>query len=162
LTITPGILRVGSTLPDPPFEFVDNGRDRGFDIDLMQAIAAELQLEWQLVAYTGSDFNDIFDGLADGRMDCIASGTTITPGRERTALFSAPNLHSGQNLLVNVEATPNLQSVDDLRGKVLAVQAGNTLQPVALRPKSNEPLRQAIDTAQARLQDNGVLRLIGT
>jgi polar amino acid transport system substrate-binding protein len=228
-TITPGILRVGSALPDPPFEFVDNGQDRGFDIELMQAIAAELGLTWQLVQYKGADFNDIFDGLADGRMDCIASGTTITPDRERKALFCAPYIHSGQSLVCNVEATPQVQSIDDLRGMVLAVQAGNTSQPVAMRLKAegrvgdvrvydyhdittmlddleagrigavmklapvmhwftkdrpklrvvqqgitqedlavatglaNEPLRSAIDAAQARLRENGTLsRLIKT
>lgn len=136
LTITPGILRVGSALPDPPFEFVDKGKDCGFDIDLMQAIAAELGLQWRLVVYQGADFNDIFDGLADGRMDCIASGTTVTPGRERNARFCAPYIHSGQSLVCNVEATPQARSIDDLRGMVLAVQAGNTSEPVAQRLKS--------------------------
>jgi ABC-type amino acid transport substrate-binding protein len=137
LTISPGILRVGSALPDPPFEFVDQGRDCGFDVELMQAIAAELGLQWQLVVYQGTDFNDIFDGLADGRMDCIASGATVTPGRERKALFCEPYIHSGQSLVVNVAATPHVHSVDDLKGLVLAVQAGNTSQPVALRLKAD-------------------------
>lgn len=227
LTITPGVLRVGSALPDPPFEFVSDGKDCGFDIELVQAVAAELKLEWQLVVYQGTDFNDIFDGLADARMDCIASGATVTPGRERKALFCEPYIHSGQSLVCNVAATPHVHSVDDLKGLVLAVQAGNTSQPVAQRLKAegrvgdvrvyayhdiatmlddldagriaavmklapvmhwfvkdrphlrvvqegitqedlaiatglgNEPLRQAIDTAQARLRDNGTLsRLI--
>lgn len=222
-TILPGTLSVGSALPDPPFEFVEGGTDRGFDIALMQAIAAELGLQWRLVVYRGADFNDIFDGLSDGRMDCIASGTTVTPGRERQAAFCAPYLRSGQSLVCNVEATPQLRSIDDLSGLVLAVQEGNTSQPVAQRLKAegrvgdvrvyayhdiatmlddldagkiaaimklapvmhwlirdrphlrvveeritqedlaiatglaNEPLRRAIDEAQARLRDNGTL-----
>ncbi len=136
MTATPGVLRVGSALPDPPFEFVDQGKDCGFDIELMQAIAAELDLEWQLVPFQGTDFNDIFDGLTDGQMDCIASGTTVTPRRAQKALFCAPYLHSGQSLVCNIEATPQLRSVDDLRGLVLAVQDGNTSQPVAQRLKA--------------------------
>lgn len=226
-TITPGVLHVGSAMPDPPFEFVSDGKDSGFDIELMQAIAAQLGLQWRLVVFQGSNFNDIFDGLADGRMDCIASGTTVTPGRERKALFCEPYIHSGQSLVCNIAATPHLRSIDDLRGLVLAVQDGNTSQPVAQRLKDegrvgdvrvyayhdiaamlddldagriaavmklapvmnwfvkdrphlrvvqtgitsedlaiatglgNETLRQAIDTAQARLRDNGTLpRLI--
>ncbi len=223
VTLSPGVLRVGSALPDPPFEFVDSGQDCGFDIELTRAIAADLDLEWRLVPFRGSDFNGIFDGLADGSVDCIASGTTVTPGRERKALFCEPYIHSGQSLVVNVKATPDIKSVDDLRGTVLAVQAGNTSQPVAERLKaegrvgdvriyayhdietmlddldagkigavmklapvmhwytrnrpylrvvqqaitqedlaisvalSNEPLRQAIDAAQARLRENGAL-----
>ena len=227
LTLSPGILRVGCALPDPPFEFVSNGKECGFDVELMQAVATELKLEWQLAPYQGANFNDIFDGLADGRMDCIASGTTVTPDRERKALFCEPYIHSGQSLVCNVKATPQVRSIDDLRGLVLAVQDGNTSQPVAQRLKAdgrvgdvrvyayhdiatmlddldagriaavmklapvmrwfvrdrphlrvvqegithedlavatglaNEPLRQAIDAAQARLRDNGTLpRLI--
>jgi ABC-type amino acid transport substrate-binding protein len=37
-----------------------------------------------------ADFNGIFAGLDDGSYDCIASGTTITPGRRKLAEFCAP------------------------------------------------------------------------
>lgn len=48
-TIIPGVLCVGSALPDPPFEFMDGDKPRGFDVELMQAIAAELDLAWRLI-----------------------------------------------------------------------------------------------------------------
>ena len=40
-TVISGHLYVGSALPDPPFEFMDGDNARGFDVELMQAIAAE-------------------------------------------------------------------------------------------------------------------------
>jgi ABC-type amino acid transport substrate-binding protein len=40
--------------------------------------------------YQGADFNGIFAGLDPGTYDCIASDTTITPGRQRIADFCAP------------------------------------------------------------------------
>ena len=35
-TVIPGILCVGSALPDPPFEFMDGDAARGFDVELLQ------------------------------------------------------------------------------------------------------------------------------
>lgn len=135
-TIVPGILCVGAALPDPPFEFIDGDTARGFDIELMQAIAAELGLRWRLAPYAGGDFNGIFAGLADGAWDCVASGATITPERERMATFCAPYIQSGQSLVCNIEATPHVRSVDDLRGMIIGVQHGNTSEPVAHRLKA--------------------------
>ncbi len=136
-TIIPGVLSVGSALPDPPFEFMDGDEARGFDVELMQAIAAELGLAWRLVPYDGADFNGVFAGLTKGAWDCVASGATITPERERLASFCAPYVRSGQSLVCNVEATPHVRSIDDLRGMTLGVQQGNTSEPVAHRLKDD-------------------------
>lgn len=134
-TIVPGVLQVGAAFPDPPFEFLADGEPAGFDIDLMQAVAAEAGLEWRLVRYTGDDFNGIFEGLNDGRWDCVASGTTITPARQEMADFCMPYVRSGQSLVCNIERTPQVRSIDDLGGLVIAVQHGNTSEPVVRRLK---------------------------
>ena len=131
-------LRVGAALPDPPFEFITGngpaGFDpAGFDIALMQRIARLLGREWQLVRYRGADFNGIFAGLDNGAYDCVASGTTITPERERIVDFCAPYVVSGQSLVVDPNRHPNVHGIDDLQGLVIGVQEGNTSQPVADR-----------------------------
>ncbi len=134
-TVIAGVFSVGSALPDPPFELKQAEEPRGFDIELTQAIAAELGLRWRLSAYTDADFNGIFGGLAKGTYDCVASGATITPAREKLATFCAPYLRSGQSLVCNSEATPQVKSIDDLNGMILGVQHGNTSEPVAHRLK---------------------------
>jgi polar amino acid transport system substrate-binding protein len=124
-------LKVGAALPDPPFELVTEQGPAGFDIALLQRIAAKLGREWQLVRYTGADFNGIFAGLESGAYDCIASGTTITPGRERIADFCAPYVVSGQSLVVDTRRHPDVHGINDLKGLVIGVQKGNTSEPVA-------------------------------
>lgn len=126
-------LKVGAALPDPPFEFIGDAGPAGFDIALTQRIARLLGREWQLIRYTGADFNGIFAGLDDGTYDCVASGTTITPGRERVADFCAPYVASGQSLVVDPARHPTVHGIGDLRGLVIGVQQGNTSQPVADR-----------------------------
>ena len=124
-------LKVGAALPDPPFEFVGQDGPAGFDIALMQRIAGKLGRTWQLVRYDGADFNGIFAGLDSGAYDCIASGTTITPGRAERADFCAPYALSGQSLVVDATRHPRVRGVDDLDGLVIGVQHGNTSEPVA-------------------------------
>ena len=80
----------------------------GFDVEWLQAIAADLGLEWRLEHYTGGDFNGIFAGLGEGLWDCVASGTTITPERQAMASFCAPYFESGQSLVVNRQKTPQV------------------------------------------------------
>jgi polar amino acid transport system substrate-binding protein len=103
----------------------------GFDIMLMKRIAEILGCEWQLVPYDGGDFNGIFAGLDDGQYDCVASGTTVTPERQKIADFCAPYAISGQSLVVDVRHHPNVHGIADLNGLVIGVQQGNTSQPVA-------------------------------
>ena len=135
-TVTPGVLRVGSAIPDPPFELMRDGAPTGLDIELMKAIAGELGLAWKPCRYTGADFEGVYDGLDHGAWDCVASGATITPAREAKADFCTPYLVSGQSLVCNVERTPDLHSIDDLKGRVIAVQRGNTSEPVVERLKA--------------------------
>lgn len=126
-------LRVGAALPDPPFEFTADGKPAGFDIELMQKIAEKLGRPWQLVRYSGADFNGIFAGLDSGLYDCIASGTTITPARAQMADFCAPYAISGQSLVVDRNRYPRVSGIGSLEGLVIGVQQGNTSQPVAER-----------------------------
>ena len=126
-------LKVGAALPDPPFEFIEPAGPSGFDIALMQRIAAKLGRVWQLVRYEGADFNGIFGGLDSGAYDCVASGTTITPEREKIADFCAPYAVSGQSLVVVATRHLQVHGIDNLAGLVIGVQHGNTSEPVAER-----------------------------
>ena len=133
MTATAAPLRVGAALPDPPFELMTPDGPAGFDISLMQAVAAKLGRAWDLVRYDGADFNGIFAGLERGAYDCVASGTTITLERERVADFCAPYVLSGQSLVVDTRRHPNVRGIGDLAGLIIGVQHGNTSQPVAER-----------------------------
>jgi polar amino acid transport system substrate-binding protein len=131
ITIDPGVLVVASAYPDPPFEVVHEGVDTGLDAELMELVCTRLGLHRRPVRYEGRDFNGIFDGLATRAYDAVISGATITPEREKRALFCDPYLESGQSLVVNIERTPHALSVDELTGLVVGIQVGNTSDAVA-------------------------------
>jgi polar amino acid transport system substrate-binding protein len=131
ITLEPGVLRVASAFPDPPFEVTIDGTQTGFDVELMRMICEDLGLARNHVEYAGDDFNGIFDGLAERSYDVVISGTTITPQREQVALFSDPYLEFDQGLVVNVALNPQIQTIDDLHGRVVGIQVGNSSDLVA-------------------------------
>lgn len=139
-TIEAGTLLVASAFPDPPFEVTQDGVDTGFDAELMRAVCGQIGLRWQLTKYEGDDFNGIFDGLRTRSYDAVASGTTITPEREKVALFSEPYLESGQSLVVNTTLTPHITSTDELFDQVVGIQTGNTSDIVARELKADGKL----------------------
>ncbi|MEJ2862044.1 ABC transporter substrate-binding protein [Actinomycetospora flava] len=126
-----GVLRVGSALPDPPFELDQGSETVGFDPAVMAEVAARLRRTFVQVRYEADDFDGIFAGLDRGDYDVVASGATITEHRRTLARFCRPYVRSGQSLVVDRQLHPDVRGVDDLAGLTLGVQRGNTSEPVA-------------------------------
>jgi polar amino acid transport system substrate-binding protein len=119
--ITEGTLTVGSDIPFPPFEFGQAPDYDGFDIDLVNAIAEDLDLE---VAIQDTSFDTIFTDVAQGKFDMVASASTITPEREQQVDFSDPYYEAEQALLVPEGS--DIGSVEDLEGLTISAQDGTT------------------------------------
>lgn len=121
-----GALTICSDIPYAPFEFEggDNGTGyTGFDIDLLDAIAKELDLS---LAVQDVGFDALQSGttLASGTCDIGASAMTITDERKANLDFSDPYYDSLQSLLVPADS--DIESIDDLDGKIVGVQQGTT------------------------------------
>ncbi|MEX0620929.1 MAG: basic amino acid ABC transporter substrate-binding protein [Solirubrobacterales bacterium] len=119
--ITPGTLTVGSDIPFPPFEFGKAPSYDGFDIDLVNELAKDLDLE---VAIKDTAFDTIFTDVAQGKFDMVASASTITPEREQQVDFSDPYYEAEQALLVPEGS--DVTSVEDLAGLTVGAQDGTT------------------------------------
>lgn len=114
---------VGTEAQFPPFEIVDSsGNVVGFDVDLLNAIAEDQGFK---VEYLDQDFAGLIPALQTGNIDMIASGMTITEDREEEVDFSEPYITAGLALAVTTD-NEEIQSVDDLKGKTVAVQTGST------------------------------------
>lgn len=122
-------LRVGVAYPDPPFNAMPG--HGGLDIDVMTALADAVDERAEFVAFDGTDFDGIFDRLADGEYDCVIAGTTVTPERQSRAAFLPPYVICGQGLAVDTSRLPHVRSVNDLEGLTIGVQRGNTSEPLA-------------------------------
>jgi len=124
--ITPGTLTVGSDTTYPPFESIDTatGQAKGFDVDLITAIAQRMGLKANVVT---TKFDTIIDDLAARRFDVVISALSVTPDRQKKVDF-VPYLSVGESLLVQAGNPLNLKSTADLCGKNVGVQDGTTEQ----------------------------------
>jgi polar amino acid transport system substrate-binding protein len=123
-TLTEGVLQVGSCLDYKPFEFFEKGADdpTGFDVELTEAIAAELELD---VEWIRADFDTIFTAVDAGQFDMVAAASTITPERQETVDFSDPYYNARQALTVATDS--GIASTTDLgEGQSVGVQKGTT------------------------------------
>lgn len=84
--ISDGTLTVATEGTYRPFSYHDESGDLvGFDVEIAEAVAAELDLE---VSFQETQWDAIFAGLNAGRFDVIANQVSINPEREEKYLFT--------------------------------------------------------------------------
>ena len=117
-----GVITVGNSPDYPPFESIGDGGERvGFDVDLLNAIAKKMGVKIQWVTM---DFAAIVTAVQSGQVDMGISGFSITPERAEQVSFSSPYIASGQVIVVRNDS--DINSVENLNGKKIAVQLGTT------------------------------------
>jgi polar amino acid transport system substrate-binding protein len=114
------ILIVGSSIDYPPFEYFQNGKMVGFDIDLVNEIARRLNYH---VKIQDMSFDAIIGALQSKRIDLAISSLSPTPARARAVDFSLL-YHTSSLAVVSLETHPITQ-VEQLKGQKVGVQAGS-------------------------------------
>lgn len=136
-----------------PFEFAQDGEYVGFDIDMWTMIAEELELDFEL---RPMDFNGIIPGLQTGQLDVALAGITIREDRAEVIDFSDGYYESGFRIMVPIDS--DIESAEDLAGKMLAVRTGTSAADYARENFTDTELRQFpnIDNAYLELRTGRV------
>ena len=118
-----GALTVCTDMPYAPFEFKEKGKPTGFDIELVQQVADNLEVDLDVIDVS---FDDITSGtsLNTDACDVAISAMTITGDRARVIDFSSPYFDAKQALV-----TPRGSGLDELAelaGRSVGVQAETT------------------------------------
>lgn len=119
-------LVVASDLANPPLDYVDaQGNPQGFEVDLMQAVAAKMNLTLEYLP--PMKFDTIIPAIKQGsKADVGVSNITITDERSKEVAFSEPYLTSNLGVMTLSSMTlPHLESLND-PAYTIAVQAGST------------------------------------
>lgn len=105
----------------PPFEYKENGKLTGFDVELVEAIAKKenLQVEWKEMKFDG-----IIPALQAKQVDAAVSAITIRPDRAQVVDFANPYFKSGLSLVVKKDSP--IQKLEDLKGKTIVAKQGTT------------------------------------
>lgn len=120
-------LRFGVDPSYAPFESkAADGSLVGFDIDLGNAICAELKVKCKWVE---SDFDGMIPGLKANKFDGVISSMTVTPAREKVIDFSS-ELFSGPTAYVFKKVLASRQTSLRSRAKPSATNKAPFRKPM--------------------------------
>ena len=106
----------------PPMGFKDEkGNLVGFDIDMAKEAAkrANMEIEFRAIDWSSKEAE-----LKGKKIDALWNGLSVSEERKKNILFSDAYISNGQILIVRADS--NIQSQDDVQGKIVAVQEGST------------------------------------
>ena len=115
------VLIVATDTAFVPFEFKQNGKYTGFDIELWEALAKKMGVQYKLQPM---DFNGIIPGLQTKNIDAALAGITIKEERQKVVDFSDPYYESGISILTTTKNAATIKTVKDLADKDVAVKTG--------------------------------------
>ncbi|MBQ8860540.1 MAG: transporter substrate-binding domain-containing protein [Ruminococcus sp.] len=104
-----------------PFESYDSetGEYVGIDMDIMAAIAEDQGIEYNMM---NVGFDPALAKVQAGQADAVIAGMTITDERKEIFDFSEGYFEDGQVMVVAKDS--DIDSLDDLNGKVVATKNG--------------------------------------
>ena len=153
-----GKLRVGGVETSTLFSLKNekDGHVRGFDAGLSQLLARYVtgsESNTELLQVTSDTRESV---LQNDQVDSVFGTYSITDKRKEVISFGGPYYSTQQSILVMAD-NKDINSVDDLNGKTVAVQSGSTgpdivkeLAPEATQQefKTDEEARQALNDAR--------------
>lgn len=122
------IIKIAGDNNYPPYEFMDeNGVYRGFNVDMMRAIAIEQGLEIEFIPMS---WQEAMEALEKGEVDAV-QGMTRSKSREEKFDFTLPIITNSQAIFV-LEETNYISSVEDLKGRRVSFQEGDISYELSL------------------------------
>ena len=116
-------LMVGTAFDFAPFEFKDeySNEYKGFDMDLIRAIANQMDCEISIV---DMEFDNLIFGVQNKDIDLAIAGITINDERAEKINFSDPYFESGLQIVLPAKDYWT-KGINDLQGKKIAALGGS-------------------------------------
>jgi lysine-arginine-ornithine-binding protein len=112
-------LKIGTEGAYPPFNLIDaSGQVGGFDVDIAQALCAQMKVECEVVT---SDWDGIIPALNAKKFDAIVASMSITEERKAAVDFTAPYYTNKLQFIAPKSADFKTDKAG-LQGKVIGAQ----------------------------------------
>lgn len=131
-------LYVGTEAEFEPFEYMQDGKVVGFDIDLIREISKLINKDIQIDTMK---FDGLLPALQAKKIDVIIAGMTVTDERKKFVNFSDTYYISEQMIVLNKESNINIKSFDDLPNKTVGVVLGYTADIIVSEIKNVKVMR---------------------
>lgn len=123
-----GTIRVALEGTYPPFNYKEDGKLAGFEVELAHALAQKMGVK---ADFSTSEWSAILAGLQAGKYDVVINQVGITDKRKETFDFSEPYTISSPQLIVRKNETRQFNTLADLKGKKLGVGQGTNFGEIA-------------------------------
>ena len=110
------VLKVATNVAFPPYEYYEDEKAVGIDVDIVQAICDKLGSEMEL---SDMEFGSIITAVAAGKVDVGFGAITITEERAKSVNFTTSYSTGIQSIIVK-EDSP-ITSVEDLEAKGIKI-----------------------------------------
>lgn len=108
-----GTISVGfSNEPPYAFENSDTGELEGVNIDIAEAVFAEMGID-NIDGHL-TDWGELIPGVQAGQYDAITAGMAIQPDRCENALFAEPEMQYAEGIVVQEGNPMDITSYDDI------------------------------------------------
>lgn len=117
-------LKIGTEGAYPPFNTVTaDGKLAGFDVDIANALCAQMKVECEIVA---QDWDGIIPALQGRKFDAIVASMTITEERKQQVDFTNKYYTTPLALIAPKDSALTSAEPDALKGKTVGAQASTT------------------------------------
>ncbi|MFJ8492129.1 ABC transporter substrate-binding protein [Streptomyces sp. NPDC094038] len=164
-----GVVKVGSDIAYPPVEYMENGKAVGVDPDIADALGKQLGVKFE---FQNGKFDNLIVGLQANRFNVIMSAMNDTKDRQDgidsdtgkkvgSGVDFVDYFTAGTSILVQKGNPKGIKSLDDLCGKVVALQKGTTSEGIAKAQseKCTKDGGKAIDLQTFDTDPEALLRL---
>lgn len=144
---TSQVLRIGTEGAYAPFNYTNaDGSLGGFDVELAQALCADMQVTCEIIA---QDWDGIIPGLKAGKYDAIVAAMSITPERAEQVSFTEPYFSNTLVFLAKKDSRFDPSNSSDIDDNLIAAQR-STISSQWLEnayPKANMKLYDTLSNA---------------
>lgn len=138
------------------------GGVEGFNVDLALEIAKRMGRKGEIVA---QEFSGLIPGLNSGKFDFLAAPTTVLKDRAENLLFTEGYLETDYQFVIPI-GKPDIKALEELKGKVLAVNKGSNYDQWARENEAKygfkmESYGTNTDAVQAVLAGRADANLVG-
>ncbi|MDN5565519.1 MAG: ABC transporter substrate-binding protein [Psychrobacter sp.] len=113
-------LRIGTEGAYAPFNYTNaDGTLGGFDVELAQALCADMQVTCEIIA---QDWDGIIPGLKAGKYDAIVAAMSITPERAEQVSFTDPYFSNTLVFLAKKDSSFDPDNSNDIDDNLIAAQ----------------------------------------
>ncbi|GAA3778907.1 ABC transporter substrate-binding protein [Streptomyces chiangmaiensis] len=164
-----GVIKVGSDIAYPPVEYMEGGKAVGIDPDIADALGKQLGVKFE---FQNGKFAQLIVGLQAKRFNVVMSAMNDTKDRQNgidsdtgkkvgNGIDFVDYFTAGTSILVQKGNPKGIKSLDDLCGKVVALQQGTTSEGIAKAQstKCTKDHKQAIKLQTFDTDPEALLRL---